>query len=473
VTAGGARDLIEAPMAGVATFRESLRRCACWLPILVAAASLVAAAHAQPPEPAQPGPRAFLTDVDGVIGVATARQISRAIDKAKSENAVALILRLDTPGGLVSSTREIIKTMIASPVPVIVYVAPSGARAASAGTYITYAAHVAAMAPGTNIGAATPIELGMPGVPQPKEKDKDKRSEDAASASQRKSINDMVALMRSLAQLRSRNAEWAEKAVREAATLTASEALKERVIEIVADSPDEVLAQADGRKVTVNNVERTLTTKGAAIVSIAPDWRTRALSVIADPNVAFILLMIGFYGILLEFWHPGTFVPGVIGAISLILALTALSALPVHYGALGLLILGIALMIGEALTPGFGILGVGGLVAFVVGAIFLFEGGDRDMEIAVSLPLIIGFALTTAALIFGVIGAAMQARKRPTSTGAEQMIGSRGEVVTWEGLSGQVRVLGEIWAARGTSSLKPKDAVRVVAREGLTLIVEP
>ena len=454
-------------MAVNTTVRAWTRRCACLLLMVVAAAGLTAA-HAQ--QPARPGPRVFLADVNGVIGVATARQITRAIDKAKSENAAALILRLDTPGGLVSSTREIIKTMIASPVPVIVYVAPSGARAASAGTYITYASHLAAMAPGTNIGAATPIEIGMPGMPQPKEKEK--KSDDGPSASQRKSINDMVAMMRSLAQLRSRNAEWAEKAVREAATLTAQEALKEHVIEIVAASTDEVLAQADGRKVNVNNVEKTLTTKGAAIVTIEPDWRTRALSVIADPNIAFILLMIGFYGIILEFWHPGTFVPGVIGAISLILALTALSALPVHYGALGLLILGIALMIGEALTPGFGILGLGGLVAFVVGAIFLFEGGDRDMEIAVSLPLIIGFTLTTAALIFGIVGAAIKARKRPAATGAEQIVGSRGEVVKWEGSGGQVRVLGELWTARGATSLKPKDAIRVIGREGLTLIVE-
>jgi membrane-bound serine protease (ClpP class) len=453
-----------------AAMRNRIRRFAALL--AVGAAVGLAAAQAQPTS-APPGPRAFLTDVNGAIGVATARQITRAIDKTKSENGVALIVRLDTPGGLVSSTREIIKMMIASPVPVIVYVAPSGARAASAGTYITYASHVAAMAPGTNIGAATPIEIGMPGMPGPKEKDKDKKSDGEPSAAQRKSINDMVAMMRSLAQLRSRNAEWAEKAVREAATLTATEALKERVIEIVAASPDEVLAQADGRKVSVNNAEWTLATKGAAIVNIETDWRTRLLSVVADPNVAFILLMIGFYGILFEFWHPGTFVPGTVGAISLILALTALSALPVHYGALALLILGIALMIGEALTPGFGILGLGGLIAFVVGAIFLFEGGDRDMEIAVSLPLVIGFALTTAALIFGVIGAAMQARRRPTTTGSEQMIGSSGQVVRWDGSSGQVRVLGEIWAARGTTTLKPNDTVRVVGREGLILLVEP
>lgn len=450
-------------MAAIATLLK-LRRYACLLLLAFAATAWVPTAHAQP------GPRVFLTDVNGVIGVATARRIARAIDKARAEKGRALLVRLDTPGGLVSSTRDIIKDMIASAVPIIVYVAPSGARAASAGTYMVYASHVAAMAPGTNIGAATPVEIGgLPGLLEPKGK-QEKNSE--TSAPQRKAINDMVALLRSLAQLRSRNADWAEKAVREAATLTAPEALKENVIDIVAASPDDVLAQADGRKVSLNNAEITLATKGAAIVPIETDWRTRALSAIADPNVAFILLMIGFYGIILEFWHPGTFVPGVVGAISLILALTALSALPVHYGALGLLVLGIGLMIGEVLTPGFGILGLGGLVAFVVGAIYLFEGADRDIELQVSLPLIIGTALTTAALIFGILGAAMKARKRPPATGAEEMIGSRGEVVDWEGSRGHIRIHGEIWTARGDRQFKPKDTVRVVGREGLTLIVE-
>ncbi|MGE0036152.1 MAG: nodulation protein NfeD [Xanthobacteraceae bacterium] len=434
------------------------------------AAGYAGVLDAQPAQPAAPASRVLLTEVNGVIGVATARQIARAIDKAQTEKASTLLVRLDTPGGLVSSTREIIKAMVASPVPIIVYVAPSGARAASAGTYITYASNLAAMAPGTNIGAATPIELGgLPGMPQ---QPKDKKPDTETTALQRKSINDMVAMLRSLAQLRSRNVEWAEKAVRDAATLTAPEALKENVIEIVAGSVDDLLAQADGRKVTVDNRELTLATKGATIDTYEPDWRTRALSAIADPNIAFLLLMIGFYGILLEFWNPGTFVPGVVGAISLILALTALSALPVHYGALGLLVLGIALMIGEALTPGFGILGLGGLVAFIVGGIFLFEGGDTDIEIAVSMPLLIGFALTTAGLIFGIVGAAMNARRRPPVTGSEQLLGSRGEVVEWHGSTGQVRVLGEIWAARGGTSLKPKDPVRVTGRDGLTLIVE-
>jgi membrane-bound serine protease (ClpP class) len=457
-------------MAEIASRRAWLLRSAQLLLLLIGCVLMVW------PMRAQPANRVFVTDVQGVIGVATARQIARAIEKTRTEHGIALVVRLDTPGGLVSSTRDIIKDILASPVPVIIYVAPSGARAASAGTFIAYAAHVVAMAPGTNIGAATPIELSVPGLPSPTERSKDKKdSNDASSqtAAQRKAINDVVALLRSLAQLRGRNPEWAEKAVREAATLTATEAVNNNVIDIVATSLEDVLAQADGRKVTVNGIEQTLATKGVSIVTYEPDWRTRALSIISDPNIAFILLMIGFYGILFEFWHPGSFVPGVVGAISLILAFIALSALPVHYGALTLLVLGIALMVGEIFTPGIGILGIGGLLAFVAGAIFLFEGPGSDIEIAVSLPLIIGAAATTAGLLFGILGAAVKARTRPPATGSEQMIGSRGEVVAWQGSSGQVRVLGEIWAARSDRPLKPKDAVRVVGREGLTLIVEP
>jgi membrane-bound serine protease (ClpP class) len=352
-----------------------------------------------------------------------------------------------------------------------VYVAPSGARAASAGTYITYASHLAAMAPGTNIGAATPVEIGgVPGLPggsQPKEKGEPK------SAEQNKSINDAVAMMRSLAQLRGRNADWAEKAVREAATLTAAEAQKEGVVDLVADNLDDLLAQADGRKVMVAGVETTLRTKNAEIVAVAPDWRTKALSAIADPNIAFLLVLIGFYGLILEFWNPGSFAPGVIGAISLIVGLTALTALPVNYGALGLLVLGILLMIGEAFTPGIGALGIGGLAAFIVGGLFLFEGGDTDIEFAVSRWLIFGSAIATAGMILGIGGAAWSARKRAPVTGSEQLIGTRAEVVSWSDLGGSVRVVGEIWSARSNSPLQVNDIVRVVGREGLTLIVEP
>jgi membrane-bound serine protease (ClpP class) len=416
----------------------------------------------------------LLTHVEGAIGVASNRQIAQAIAAAQAKKATALVVTLDTPGGLVSATRNIIQAMIASPVPVIVYVSPSGARAASAGTFIVYASHVAAMAPGTNIGAATPVEIGgLPGLPQPKPEQKDKQKNDSTTASERKAINDVVALLRSLAQLRGRSADWAEKAVREAATLTADEALKERVIEIVAPSIGDLLAQADGRKVIVDGQQRVLATRDASIETFTPDWRTQILAVISDPNVAFILMMIGVYGILLEFWNPGTYLPGTVGAISLILALTALTVLPVHYGALGLLILGIVLMVGEALTPGFGALGTGGILAFIAGATFLFEGPGADVSFAVSLPLILGLAAVTAALIFGVIAAALKARRRPPAAGSEQLIGSVAQVVDWHGQEGSVRIQGEIWTARAEHPLQPGDIIRVVGREGLTLIVAP
>jgi membrane-bound serine protease (ClpP class) len=432
----------------------------------------MAAALAQPASAQSPN-RVFVTEVNGVIGVATTRQIAQAIQKARQENAAALVMQLDTPGGLVSSTRDIIKEMIASPVPVIVYVAPSGARAASAGTYITYASHLAAMAPGTNIGAATPIEIGgVPGLPGVQPKEKDGKGE-SKSTLENKATNDAVAMMRSLAQLRHRNAEWAEKAVRDAATLTATEAQKEGVVELVADNLNDLLAQADGRKVAAAGVETTLRTRDAEIIAVAPDWRTKALSAISDPNIAFLLMLIGFYGLILEFWNPGVFAPGVIGAISLIVGLTALTALPVNYGALGLLVLGIFLMIGEAFTPGVGALGIGGLAAFITGALFLFEGGDTDIEFAVSRWLVFGSALATAGMIFAIGGAAWAARKRKPATGSEQLIGTRGEVVSWSDRRGSVRVVGEIWSARSDRSLQVNDSVRVVGREGLTLIVEP
>jgi membrane-bound serine protease (ClpP class) len=419
--------------------------------------------------PARPAGDVLLVDIKGAIGVAAARQISRAVDQARQEQAQAIVLRLDTPGGLVTSTRDIIREMVASPVPVIVYVAPSGARAASAGTFIVYAAHVAAMAPGTNLGAATPIEIGgLPGVPRPDDAQKDK----GQSTASRKATNDAVAMLRSLAQMRGRNAEWAEKAVRDAATLTADEARKENVIDIFAASLDDLLAQADGRKVAAGGSERVLATRGARAVSVDPDWRTRLLGVISDPNIAFILLLIGVYGILFEFWSPGTYLPGVVGAISLILAMIALSTLPVQYGALALLLLGIALMIGEAFTPGFGALGIGGLVAFLVGSFFLFEPGAADIDIAVSIPLILGAAATTAGLAFFVLGAAVTARHRPPAIGPDELVGREGKVIDWRETSGRIRIVGEVWAARSNGPLQPDDTVRVVARDGLTLVVE-
>jgi len=417
------------------------------------------------------------TEIKGAIGVAAARLVGDALAKARHENARYLVLQLDTPGGLVSSTRDIIQHILASPLPVIVYVSPSGARAASAGTFLLYAAHIAAMAPGTHVGAATPIELGgIPGVPrpsEPKRDEKDKGTVPTETTAQRKALNDTIAMLRSLAQLRGRNVEWAEKAVREAATLTAEDALKEGVIDVIARDLSDLLDKIDGRTITFNNAPHTMVTKGAPRVVFEPNWRTRMLGVISDPNVAFILLLIGIYGLLFEFWNPGGLVAGVIGAVSLILGLTALATLPVQYAALGLVLLGIALMVAEAFTPGIGILGIGGLIAFVAGSLFLFDPAGADIDIAVSLPLIVAAAATSGFLAVFVLGAAVKAHTRRAMTGAEEMIGSIGEVVEWTGRKGRVRVHGEIWAARCDRPLNPGDAVRVTERDGLTLVIEP
>jgi membrane-bound serine protease (ClpP class) len=314
----------------------------------------------------------------------------------------------------------------------------------------------------------------MPGAPPPSKPtpgtDKQPDS-DPASISSRKSINDAVAYIRSLAELRGRNADWGEKAVRDAATLTASAALKERVVDVVAKDIGELLSQIDGRSVTTTAGEMRLETKGRSVVELKPDWKMQVMSAITDPNIALILLMLGIYGILFEFWTPGVIAPGVVGGISLIVALTALSVLPVNLGGLALLLFGIALMVAEAFTPGFGIMGLGGIVAFVVGALFLFDPAEADIPIRVSWQVVAGMAALSAAFFVGVLGFAARARRRPVRTGAEEMIGSTGEVVSWTDVEGRVLVHGEIWAARSSQSLARGQKVRVVSRAGLTLSV--
>jgi membrane-bound serine protease (ClpP class) len=440
---------------------------------VVTLAGLAPGGHGQ----TRDNPSALLIDIKGAIGFVTTSQLERALQLAKARNASVLVVRLDTPGGLVSSTRDMIQAILASPVPVVVYVAPSGARAASAGAYITYAAHIAAMAPATHLGAATPIQLGvpsMPGTPSPEKPSPDSKKPaepDASTAMERKIINDAVAYIRSLAQLRNRNADWAEKAVRDAATLTATEALKEHVIDIVAGNLDELLSAIDGRTVTTAAGTVALSTKGRSVEVLEPTWTMRLLAAIADPNVAFILLLLGIYGIIFEFMNPGAVAPGVVGGISLIVALTALSALPVSYGGLALLLLGIALMVLEALNPGFGILGVGGLIGFVLGALFLFDPADADIDISVAWELVAFMTAASALFFSGVLGFALKARYRAVRTGAEQMIGSIGEVVSWTGGEGWVQVHGETWTARADTSFTPGQQVRVVRRENLTLFV--
>jgi membrane-bound serine protease (ClpP class) len=423
--------------------------------------------------------RVTVAHLQGAIGVASAMHVCNVIEDSARDGSELVLIRIDTPGGLLSSTRDLIQCMLGSQRPIVVYVAPSGARAASAGTYIAQAAHIAAMTPGTHIGAATPVALGPGGTPRqpldPNKQREEPRGPGPQTAAEQKAVNDAVAYLKGLAQLRGRNGEWAEKAVREAATLTASEALNEKVIDVIADDIPALLRQIDGRVVQIAGKDIRLATAGATQVSAEPDWRLRLLGVISDPNIAFILLMIGAYGLLLEFWSPGAIVPGVIGGISLLLAMIALSMLPLSYGALALILLGLALMLAEAFAPGFGVLGIGGLVAFVVGAAFLFDPRGADFDLRLAWPVILGAAASTALLSAGLLASAWHIRGRKPVSGAEEMIGLGARVVWWDGETGEVRVHGEVWRARGgdkTIAFAEGDHVRVLGRDGLTLIVE-
>lgn len=421
------------------------------------------------------GAPVMVLKVQDAIGPASADFVVRGLAKAQRAGAGFVVIELDTPGGLDTSMRQIIQAILGSPVPVASYVAPEGARAASAGTYILYASHIAAMAPSTTLGAATPVAIGMPGGGPPPSlpgasapASGPRPSPDAMSAKQ---VHDAAAFIRGLAQQRGRNAEWAERAVREAVSLTAQEALRERVIDVVARDVTDLLAQVDGRRVRVPAGEVVLRTRGAAVELLLPDWRHRLLSVIANPSFALILMMLGIYGLMFEFSSPGFGVPGVVGAICLLLGLFALQLLPVNYAGLALLLLGVALMAAEALSPSFGVLGVGGVVAFVAGGVLLFDADEPGL--GVPLPLLIGLAALSAVMIVAGGSMALRARRRPVASGAEQMIGSVGVVLERDGAETWARVHGERWKVRCGVPLAPGQRVRVKAMHGLMLDVVP
>lgn len=409
--------------------------------------------------------------VQGVIGPASADYVIRGLQQAEQDAAQLVVLQLDTPGGLDDSMRAIIQVILASSVPVASYVSPSGARAASAGTYMLYASHVAAMAPGTNLGAATPVQLGAPtGAPQPEKGESEQQA--GGDAMSRKQVNDAAAYIRGLAQLRGRNAEWAEQAVREAVSLSASEALELKVIDYLAADLPGLLIQLDGQTLQTSTGERQLQTANAPLVHHEPDWRVRLLAVITNPSVALILMMIGIYGLIFEFANPGTGAGGVIGGICLLLALYALQLLPVSYAGVALIMLGIAFMVAEAFMPSFGVFGLGGVVAFVTGAVILF-----DTEVpgyGIPLALIVTLALVSALLLFAIVAMALKARRQRLVSGDSQLVGCLTPIIALQqddAGSGWVQLQGERWQVRSSTPLHEGQQVRVIARRGLQLDV--
>ena len=473
-------------------------------------------------QPATGEGKAYVLTVDDAIGPATRDYIVRGIEQAEEEQAELVVLRLNTPGGLDASMRDIIRKFLASEVPVVTWVAPAGSRAASAGTYMLYASHVAAMAPSTNLGAATPVQIGggggggsegggredEPASPiervrdaleddsgeesnepasdekaaseseevgtEPSETEPSEPETPAGDASSRKAINDAVAYIKGLAERHGRNAEWAERAVRQAVSLTASEALEQNVIDVVAGSLPELLNAIDGREVRMENGMQTLATDGLETVEIEPDWRTELLAIVTNPTLAYILLMVGIYGLILEGYNPGALVPGVIGGICLLLALYSFQILPVNYAGLALMALGFALIAVELFVPSFGILGVGGIVAVMFGSVILFDSGMPGLEMNTGLIAGMGFG---SALIFGaIIWLAARAMRKPRVGGFDAMDGREGEAISdFTDGHGRVHLLGEDWQARARQPIARGDRVRVTAMEeqALVLDVEP
>jgi membrane-bound serine protease (ClpP class) len=447
--------------------------------------------------PETPAAKVVAVRVEGIIGPATSDFVRHGLDHAQAANAGLVVIEMDTPGGLDTSMRAIIRDILASPVPIATYVSPGGARAASAGTYILYASHIAAMAPATNVGAATPVEIGAPGIGKPdgdedagrkpaggkgesgQEKDgkdapagKSPRPAGRGDTMMEKVENDAAAYLRSLAQLRGRDPDFAERAVREAASLSAEEALKANVIDLVASDLKDLLARLDGREVKLDSGNTVrLATAGAEVERLTPDWRNRILSLLSNPQLALVLMMIGIYGLFFEFTSPGFGVPGVAGLICLLIALYAFHLLPVNWAGVALIAIGATLMLAEAFLPSFGALGVGGIVAFIVGGLFLID--SEAPGFGVPLPFLIALAVASAALLAAVGGLAARTHRRPVVSGRESLVGSLGLVTNVSADAAWARVQGESWRVAATRPLVPGEQVRVVRVDGLTLQVEP
>jgi membrane-bound serine protease (ClpP class) len=404
----------------------------------------------------------YVIKVEGTINPATAEYISSSIKKATEEGAECLVIELDTPGGLLESTRSIVKSILSAEIPVVVFVYPSGARAGSAGVFITLSAHIAVMAPGTNIGAAHPVGIGGMG--------------DTSKVMEQKITNDAAAFVRTIAEKRNRNVKWAERAVRESISSTETEALKDSVIDLIAKDLKDLLDKIDGRKVQINSEEKILRTKDAKVKFVEMNWREKLLALISDPNIAYILLLLGIYGILFELYNPGAIFPGVIGAVCLILAFYSLQALPINYAGLALIVLGIILLLLEIKIVSNGLLTIGGAISLLLGSIMLINSPFELMQISLTV-IITAVALTVLFFLFA-IGMALKAQRRKPATGKEALVGERGIALTkfepasngWA--TGQVRVHGEIWKAISQDAINPNEEIVVRGVEGLTLKVE-
>ncbi|WP_323847122.1 nodulation protein NfeD [Microbulbifer magnicolonia] len=431
--------------------------------------------------------------IEGPIGPATTDYLVRTMEEAQELGAQLVVIQMDTPGGLDAATRDIIKHILASPIPVATYVHPAGARAASAGTYILYASHIAAMTPATTLGAATPVQMGgVPGQPPPgeapesaekesgeQEKEKDekpgekKEAPTSGTALERKMVNDSVAFIRGLARRHGRNADWAEKAVREAATLTASEALELNVIDIVAKDNEDLLRQVAGRKVALETGEITLSADIAElpVEAYEPDWRNEILALITNPQIAYILLLIGIYGLIFEGYNPGALVPGIVGIICLLLAFYALQVLPINYAGLALIIVGALLIVAEVFMPSFGALGIGGVIALVIGSVMLIDSDVPGMQ--VSRGLIGAIAGVSGLALLGFLMAVGKSLRKPRVAIDQALVGRTAIVSNIEDGEVLVHVDGEIWSAHCDQPLQPGQRVRIVGQKGLKLQVEP